>query len=229
MITKKNIIDFMGMFTDTAVIKVIDNDGSIMDIKDISYCQDGDKFAIALRIDKSYAAEPKPPQTALQTSNKYSINIWTDGSCSGNPGTGGWAYYIKYYSPNGKITAAVGYSERVATSTTNNRMELIAAIKALDKCFSIKEITTLIGRDTPITLTTDSEYMVNIMTGVNKAKANHDLIGYLNAVCKDMNITWQWQKRNSCDELKRCDAMANAAATTSGYTHKGYHINGEIL
>lgn len=220
MITKKNIIDVMGMFTDTAVVKVIDNDGNIMDITDISYCQNKtaegeDKFAIALRIDKSYA-EPKPPQDALQNNDENSVSIWTDGACSGNPGTGGWAYYIKF-NTDGELALAITNSGRVHIETTNNRMELIAAIKALESYLEVKDI---INKYMPITITTDSEYMVNIMTNKNKVRANFDLVGALHEVCKDMNVTWVWQRRNSCDELKRCDSLANTAATTPNYKHK---------
>lgn len=70
------------------------------------------------------------------------IEIYTDGACSGNPGPGGWGFVII----NGEDTKSYSGSE---ASTTNNRMELTAAIKAIES----------VDMNEPITLYTDSTYV----------------------------------------------------------------------
>lgn len=219
MITKKNIIDFIGVFTDTAEVKVIDADGNVIDIEDITYASyknaaGDDKFVIALKINKSYT-KPKPPQVDLNSIKaiRGAINIWTDGSCSGNPGTGGWAYVVKCVDK----LVILNDSGRVHIETTNNRMELMAAIKAMQAVLADKSLH--VGTVTPIVITTDSEYMVNLMTDKSKPNTNFDLIGTLKELCKDLNITWNWQRRNSCYELEMCDDLSNRASTTANYKH----------
>ena len=78
------------------------------------------------------------------------ITVYTDGSCLGNPGIGGWAFVLKSES---KHLSHYGYEKE----TTNNRMELTAAIKALE----------FLSKDSePITIITDSNYLKNgIITG----------------------------------------------------------------
>ena len=74
------------------------------------------------------------------------VLLYTDGACSGNPGPGGWAYILKHPS-SGKETESAG----AEPLTTNNRMELLAAISALEA----------LGRATAITVVTDSAYVKN--------------------------------------------------------------------
>ena len=76
------------------------------------------------------------------------ITVYTDGSCLGNPGIGGWAFVLKSKS---QYLSHYGYEKE----TTNNRMELTAAIKALE--FLSKD-------NEPITIITDSNYLKN---GIN--------------------------------------------------------------
>ena len=79
------------------------------------------------------------------------VKIFTDGACSGNPGPGGWGAILKY---GGKVKELSGGEE----NTTNNRMELTAAIKALE---ALKEPCI-------VTLTTDSKYLAD---GIQKGWA----------------------------------------------------------
>ena len=72
-----------------------------------------------------------------------SVEIYTDGACSGNPGTGGWAAILMY---NGAEKEISGY----AKETTNNRMELFAAVQGL----------RALGESCRVTLYSDSSYMV---------------------------------------------------------------------
>ena len=118
------------------------------------------------------------------------IKIYTDGACSGNPGPGGWGYVILH---NGIIKSSSGNE----SLTTNNRMELTAAIEALKS----------INSDESIALHTDSTYLQkgisdwifkwkknNWITSSKKAVSNKDLwikIDQLN--CK-LNIEWIWVK-----------------------------------
>ena len=125
------------------------------------------------------------------------IEIYTDGACSGNPGIGGWGAVIletdkEPYFLNGGDK-----------DTTNNRMELTAAIKALS---FFKESKT-------ITLVTDSKYVINgIEIWIKKWKKNRwlnsnkkkvknkDLWIILDDLSERVNITWKWVKGHSGDE-----------------------------
>ena len=119
------------------------------------------------------------------------VDIYTDGACLGNPGPGGWAFIIKYNG--GKIKEFSG-SEKY---TTNNKMELTAAIKAV-KYFKKKII---------INIYTDSKYLKDgITTWIKKWKINgwktsnkkkvknSDLWKLLEEGIKDHEIHWLWVK-----------------------------------
>ena len=119
------------------------------------------------------------------------VDIYTDGACLGNPGPGGWAFIIKYR--NGNIKEFSG-SEKY---TTNNKMELTAAIKAI-KYFK-KKIT--------INIYTDSKYLKDGITiwikkwklngwktSNKKNVKNSDLWKLLEEKIKDHKIHWMWVK-----------------------------------
>ena len=132
--------------------------------------------------------------------------IFTDGACSGNPGPGGWGALIN--GPNGKNELTGG-----AADTTNNRMELQAAIEAL------KSLPT----GSAVTLTTDSTYVKDGITGwiknwkargwktaAKKPVKNVDLWQNLDAECARHKVNWQWVKGHAghagnerADELAR--------------------------
>jgi len=136
---------------------------------------------------------------------KY-VKIFTDGSCKGNPGRGGWGALLKY--ENGEIKELKG-SENY---TTNNRMELKAAIEALS---SLKETHK-------ITLTTDSKYMQKGMTKWLKIwknfgwrRSNKKIIKNLDLwkILDDLNqkhyINWCWIKgHNGYIENEYVDKLA---------------------
>jgi ribonuclease HI len=118
------------------------------------------------------------------------VIIYTDGACSGNPGPGGWGALLRYNGHEKKISGG-------ELDTTNNRMELLAAIKALA---SRKE-------SCQIELTTDSQYlrhgiiewmsrwkMNNWKTSNKKQVKNIDLWQKLDAEVKRHKITWHWVK-----------------------------------
>ena len=137
------------------------------------------------------------------------VEIFTDGACSGNPGKGGYGAILRY---NGNIKElSAGY-----ISTTNNRMELLAAITALE---ALKEPCN-------VTLTSDSKYLVDSIekgwiekwrsnnwyrTKNEKAK-NIDLFKRLIAQLERHNVKLVWVKGHAGHpENERCDALAVAA------------------
>lgn len=134
------------------------------------------------------------------------MEIFTDGACRGNPGPGGWGALLRY----GKHERELFGGE---ADTTNNRMELMAAIQALE---SLK-------RPCRITLTTDSVYVKNGITewisnwkkrgwktAARKPVKNVDLWKRLDIAVQPYDIQWQWVKGHSGHpENERADQLAN--------------------
>jgi ribonuclease HI len=136
------------------------------------------------------------------------VEIFTDGACRGNPGPGGWAALLRYGGSEREVSGAEAL-------TTNNRMELTAAIRALE---SLK-------RRCRVRLTTDSEYVRkgisqwmkdwkarNWRTANRKPVKNMDLWQRLDELAAQHDIDWRWVKGHSGHpENDRVDALANAA------------------
>jgi len=136
------------------------------------------------------------------------VEIYTDGACRGNPGPGGWGAILVYA---GKEKTLNGAEE----NTTNNRMELSAAIKALE---SLK-------RPCNVRLTTDSKYLHdgitkwlnnwhknNWRTSQKKPVKNKDLWEELDQLISQYEIKWQWVKGHSGHPYnERADQLANEA------------------
>lgn len=147
-----------------------------------------------------------------------SIQIFCDGACSGNPGKGGWGAIIMF--PDGKELLGSGYADY----TTNNKMEMLAAINAIE--YVDKNSNS--GNPLDILLTTDSQYVVKGFTDwlpgwlrngwINSKKeavANRDLWEVLNKFKNIHNIKMIWIKghdghpeNEKCDKLA-CDAVKN--------------------
>ena len=137
------------------------------------------------------------------------IKIYTDGSCIGNPGKGGWAAIIL---SDGKKTEIKG-SEK---DTTNNQMELLAPIKAL------KEIP----KGSKVQIFTDSKYVKSGITewihnwkkngwktANRKEVSNKELWTELDLLNNEFEISWNWVKAHSTDELNnKVDLLAKDAA-----------------
>lgn len=123
------------------------------------------------------------------------INIYTDGSCLGNPGPGGWAALIRTPEKESRIQGGAPY-------TTNNRMELQAVIEAL-KALSKKE------QELPIHVYSDSAWVVNTMTKNWKRKKNLDLWEELLPLLMGNRVEWHWVKGHAGHtENEDCDARA---------------------
>ena len=108
------------------------------------------------------------------------FDIYTDGSCSGNPGPGGWAAVIEH---DGETTRLSG-GER---STTNNRMEIMAAIKGLEA--APPGATAVVH--------SDSEYLVKTMTKGWKRNVNRDLWEQLDLTVAKRNVDFRWVRGHS--------------------------------
>ncbi|WP_271077078.1 ribonuclease HI [Aurantiacibacter sp. MUD61] len=137
------------------------------------------------------------------------VEIFTDGACKGNPGPGGWGALLRM----GRHEKELVGSE---AETTNNRMEMTAAIKALGALIEPCEVT----------LYTDSKYLIDGITKwvhgwkkrgwINASKKpvkNADLWHDLIEVASTHKITWQWVKgHNGHPENERVDQLASDAA-----------------
>lgn len=133
------------------------------------------------------------------------VTIYSDGACDGNPGPGGWAAVLQYGERHREIAGH-------ASATTNNRMELQAAIEALQ----------VLKEPCEIAFHTDSEYLRNGITswiGTWKRKGwqtkerkpvkNADLWKQLDALKTSHQISWHWVKGHSGNpQNERCDALA---------------------
>ena len=140
---------------------------------------------------------------------KPEIQIWTDGACSGNPGPGGWGALLVAGSKRKEIYGG-------DPDTTNNRMELLAAIEAL----------TALKKPSAVTLHTDSTYVKDGLTkwihgwkrngwktAAKKPVKNKDLWQALEAACERHDIKWVWVKGHAGDEgNEKADELARRGA-----------------
>ncbi|MCW5724992.1 MAG: ribonuclease HI [Maricaulaceae bacterium] len=138
--------------------------------------------------------------------------IHTDGACSGNPGPGGWGAVLEWNGHEKTLSGA-------ESETTNNRMELMAAIKALE---------ALKKPDTTVTLITDSIYVRDGITrwlprwkangwktADRKPVKNDDLWRRLDELALAHNVEWRWVKGHAGDPgNERADALAREAIRT---------------
>ncbi len=133
------------------------------------------------------------------------VSIWTDGACSGNPGPGGWGAVLQYGEREKELKGG-------EPLTTNNRMELTAAIAALET----------LTRPCAVTLHTDSQYVRGGVTGWvatwkrngwrtsdKKPVKNEDLWRRLDDAASRHVIDWLWVRGHAGDPLnERADALA---------------------
>jgi ribonuclease HI len=139
------------------------------------------------------------------------VVIYTDGACKGNPGPGGWGALLQYGRREREIFGG-------ESRTTNNRMELVAVIRALE---SLK-------RPAKVEIYTDSQYVKNGIetwikawkrngwkTSDRKAVKNSDLWLELDQLARAHDITWHWVKGHADTEgNQRADLLANKGVET---------------
>jgi ribonuclease HI len=133
------------------------------------------------------------------------VSIWTDGACSGNPGPGGWGAVLRYGDREKTLCGGEAL-------TTNNRMELLAAISALEA----------LSRGCVVDLHTDSQYLRGGVTGwINNWKRNgwrtadkkpvknEDLWRRLDEAAARHEVAWKWVKGHAGDTMnERADELA---------------------
>ena len=139
------------------------------------------------------------------------VNIYTDGACRGNPGIGGWGVYIEY----GETTKELYGGDKL---TTNNKMELTAAIKGLEA----------LNTKCQVNLITDSKYVMDGINGwINGWKKNNwknsqkkdvknkDLWIQLDKLNSYHDVKWSWVKGHSGHfQNEKADQLANKRIDT---------------
>lgn len=140
--------------------------------------------------------------------NLQKVEVFTDGACRGNPGPGGWGALLRFKGQQKELKGA-------EANTTNNRMELMAAISALEA----------LKRPCHVEITTDSQYVKNGVnlwmvnwkkkgwrTAANKPVKNQDLWQRLDQALQGHQVEWHWVKGHSGHtENEWVDQLANDA------------------
>lgn len=151
------------------------------------------------------------------------VSIFTDGACSGNPGPGGWGAILRWASHEKELSGGEPH-------TTNNRMELLAAISALEA----------LKRPCSIDLHTDSQYLRQGITqwihnwkkngwrtADKKPVKNADLWQRLEAAIARHEVRWHWVKGHAGHELnERADVLARNEITAMRAAARGGAGNG---
>ena len=143
------------------------------------------------------------------TADHRIVEIFTDGACSGNPGPGGWGAILRFGEAEKELSGG-------ESATTNNRMEMMAAIVALE---SLK-------KPSRVKLYTDSKYVQQGIsqwihnwkrngwkTAAKKPVLNQDLWVELDELVQHHKVRWTWTKGHAThDDNNRCDELAQRAA-----------------
>ncbi|MBS1873105.1 MAG: ribonuclease HI [Acidobacteria bacterium] len=143
------------------------------------------------------------------------VKLFTDGACLGNPGPGGWACILRYKDISREMFGSEPH-------TTNNRMELTAAVRGLE---TLKETCE-------VEVVTDSEYLKNgitswvknwkrngWMTSAKKPVVNQDLWRQLDELNARHQTQWSWTKGHADHpENNRCDELASRAAREQSHS-----------
>lgn len=160
-------------------------------------------------------ALPHLPESdhSLEADAMKQVEIFTDGACKGNPGPGGWGALLRMGENEKELSGG-------EVHTTNNRMEMTAAIRALEALREPCEVS----------LHTDSKYLIDGITkwihgwkkkgwknAAKKPVVNEDLWRELEAITGKHTITWHWVRGHSGHpENERVDQLASDAAEASG-------------
>lgn len=153
------------------------------------------------------------------------VVIHSDGGCHGNPGPGGWAAVLSYGEHTREISGG-------AAATTNNRMELLAAIEAL----------RTLKQPCRVEFHTDSEYLKNGVTkwvrgwkrngwktSAKKPVKNEDLWRAIDAEATRHEVKWHWVKGHAGDAgNERCDVLANEAIAKIKQAHTSAQLKAAL-
>jgi ribonuclease HI len=136
------------------------------------------------------------------------VEIFTDGACSGNPGPGGWGALLRFNGTEKELSGG-------EVLTTNNRMELMAAISALEAL--TKPCDVILHTDSRYVMDGITKYMPNWLkrgwkTADKKDVKNQDLWQRLDSAAKPHKVTWEWVKGHAGHvENERVDELARRA------------------
>jgi ribonuclease HI len=144
-----------------------------------------------------------------EKSSLSQVELYTDGACRGNPGIGGWGALLQVGSLRKEF---FGFEE----NTTNNRMELMAAIRGLEEA---------VRKHSQIVIYTDSQYVCKGITewidnwklkgwktASGKPVKNSELWGELDTICRRCTVEWRWVRGHAGNlGNERADALANLA------------------
>ncbi len=157
------------------------------------------------------ARVPRPDagkkETVPESVARAHVELYTDGACSGNPGPGGWAFILKHPASGKELERSGGEAQ-----TTNNRMELRAAIEGL----------SALSRESLVDLFSDSQYVLNGLkewihswkkrgwkTADKKPVKNEDLWRTLDELRSRHEVRFHWVRgHNDHPENERCDRLA---------------------
>ncbi|TVS03130.1 MAG: ribonuclease HI [Phycisphaerales bacterium] len=162
------------------------------------------------------APTPSSPRSTSPTASpsdqspRTTVELYTDGACSGNPGPGGWAYILKHPSTGKEIEGSGGEGR-----TTNNRMELLAVINGLER----------LNRPSKVELYSDSQYVLKGLkewlagwkakgwkTAAKKPVKNEDLWRRLDELSQLHELVFHWVRGHAGHpENERADELAVAA------------------
>lgn len=142
----------------------------------------------------------------MSETDEYDMIFWADGSAKQN--IGGWAYVYYVDSDSGGEPVLVK-KHGSFTPATNNRAELMAILKALEKAINL-------GR-TNIQIRSDSVYAINASTARTRANVNLDLISIIRRIVNsdNLNVDLVYQEDANCEEIRYCHNLANGESLST--------------
>ena len=154
------------------------------------------------------------------------VHIYTDGACSGNPGKGGYGIVMEWVGKPYKKEFSEGYRR-----TTNNRMELLAVIEALEKLKSDKLNVMVFSDSKYVVDAVEKKWVFGWEKKGFKNKKNIDLWKRFLKIYRKHNVTFQWVKgHNDHVQNERCDVLAVEASQQNDLLiDEGFEIKPDVL
>jgi ribonuclease HI len=148
------------------------------------------------------------PKVLGDSMTEYDIITYTDGACKGNPGIGGWGVILVSLDDSKEFFGA-------EAKTTNNRMELMAAIRAIKESCKVQASSILIYTDSQYVQKGITEWIKSwkkngLKNSTGKPVKNIELWKQLDELCGKCNVSWQWVRgHNDNPGNERADILAN--------------------